>query len=120
MSRVKRDWVAERQNWTRSQQKERIMLWFKLRAEKGDFESATSSQIANGLHMISAQKVKEICDEMVEEKSLNCKSIVHRTRKDKSQIIKSVYVPFCMDEWFDAWQEERAAYGMEQLGLFDL
>lgn len=118
MSRIRREWIAQRQNWTRDQQKERILQWFKIRAEDGDFSGATSHSIANGLHMVSAQNIKDICDEMVVDKELTIKTIIHRTRKDKSQIYKGLYKPYCMDEWQDDWLEENVLNPNSQLFLF--
>jgi hypothetical protein len=96
------------------------MLWFKVRAEEGNFDRATAQQIANGLNLISAQTVKEICDEMVLDQELDMTSVVHRTRKDGSQITKCLYLPYCMDEWRDAWLEEKYLSEASQMGLFDL
>lgn len=118
MSRVKRSWLAQRQNWTRDQQKERILQWFKECAEKGDFGGATSHTIANALHMVSAQNIKDICDEMVLDKELDVRQIIHRIRDNGSQIYKNLYAPWCMDEWRDAWLEENEVNANAQLWLF--
>lgn len=120
MSRVKRDWIASRQHWTRDEQKKRIMAWFKIRAEKGHFEAVTAQAVANGLRVISAQKIKEICEEMVLDRELDVTTAIHRVRKDGSRIVKSLYVPYCMDEWRNQWLEEDALARFGQPSLFDV
>lgn len=119
MGRVEREWLKDRRNWTRDEQKKRVMQWFKTRSEKGVFDRATAQKISNGLHMISAQGIKEICDEMVKERVLDVKTVVHRTRKDGSTIEKSLYIPYSVDEWRDAWLDREYLKAKGQMSMFD-
>lgn len=97
----KREWVNGRRNWTRDQQKVRIATWFIERCKKGNLEKATAQAVANGLNMISVSTIKDICEEMVTDGFLFKENVIHRTRKDGSQIIKTLYLPVNASQWLD-------------------
>ena len=90
-----------RQNFTREQQKERIMTVFYTHYAQGDFRPLTAQCLANTLRVISAQYVKEICRELCSESLLVPHELLHSKRKNGTQIWKTV---------FSAWDVEVAKH----------
>lgn len=97
----KTEFRIARRNWTREQQKTRIFELFRIRYQHGNFKPMTAQEIANNLEVIDASYIKDICLDMCEDELLWQQKVVHRTRKDGTQIIKSLFNVTCADEWID-------------------
>lgn len=110
-------WVA-RQNWTRDQQKLRVIEFFRVRYSNGNYGRATAQEVANALEMRSPSYVKDILQEMQQGGILTVQEALHRVRKDGSQIMKSLYRPSQDVLSVEAYQNMIADTAIKQGKLF--
>jgi hypothetical protein len=108
-------WKLGKRNWTRNDQKNRVLMCFKLRYQKGKFDEMTSVKLANELQIVSSDYLKEILDEMAKEGTLVSRSVLHQVRRDKSQIWKSLYKPSTWLEQEDAFMENERHLNQQEL-----
>lgn len=79
-----------RKNWTRKEQKTRILTVFAVHQSKGGFGALTARKIGNELDLNADDYVKEICLEMVKEGTLSSVEVIHRIRKD-TEVWKTLF-----------------------------
>jgi len=105
MTKHRREYLVTRRNWTRTEQQDRIMLAFRFRYQHGDFRPCTAQEMCHLLEIKTPDHVKDIMLEMVAGGLLTETKLVHRTRADGSQIIKSHFHPADRGEWIAMYYE---------------
>lgn len=101
------DWELDRKNWTRKQQKERIVALFSMNYLKGNFRGLTAKTIATRLEQLSADYMRGICDEMVKEGSLTFEEVLHREARGGFRVTKKLYSLATVKEYKDRYEKLR-------------